>query len=169
LSAAAAPLLGKLAQRLEAVAATSTAAASSGGSATPPLPAASPPAAADGAAHVVDSKPASERIGRGIGDTAGFGIRGAAGTVLAPAKQTWNTREQLPTWQNWMGAAGLVCNFASGVGIVLVGLIYLALVVSGGHGPGQAFRRLLHVFSYVFLTEICIGVIVLLVILMAQT
>jgi hypothetical protein len=124
--------------------------------------------AAHDMAHAVDTKPRSERIGRGVGDTVGYGIRGATGTTLQPAKHAWATREQLPTWQIWIGSTGLVLNFASVIGIVLVGLIYVALVVSGGHGPGQAFRRLLRVFSYVFLAETGVVIVVLLGILIAN-
>jgi len=169
LSATAAPLLGRLAQRLEHFAANSAAPTPNGDQATrPQATIGTDPRFANGAAHVAGSKPASERIGRGIGDTIGFGARGATGTALAPARQAWATREQLPTWQNWIGAAGLVLNFASVIGIALVGLIYLALIVSGGHGPGQAFRRLLQVFSYVFLAEIGVVVLVVIGILIAQ-
>jgi hypothetical protein len=174
LSAAAAPFVGKLAQKLEAASSSATPTTDFGAEAgswpepPPPTPGGRHARLPTEQPYAAGHRPVSERIGRGVGDTVGYGIRGVAGTALAPAREAWSTREQLPPWQIWMGAAGLVLNFASVAGVVLIALIYVALIVSGGHGPGQAFRRLLRVFSYVLLVEIGVCVVVLLGILIAN-
>lgn len=106
-------------------------------------------------------RPLTETIGRGVGDTVGYGIRGATGTTLEPAKKAWGAREELPQWQNILGTIGLAVNFFSVVGIFFLLVIYVVQLVSGGKGPGQAFRGLIKVCSWLLIVEIPIVLIVL--------
>jgi hypothetical protein len=106
-------------------------------------------------------RPLTETIGRGIGDTVGYGIRGATGTTFEPAKKAWGAREGLPKWQNIVGTIGLAVNFFSGFGILFILLIYVVQMVSGGRGPGEAFRGLIKGCAWLLIVEIPIVLIVL--------
>jgi hypothetical protein len=163
LSAAAAPFLNGLASRVQNYAA--------GGAESPAAEADGQSSATTQPAYAVPpprSTTIPEKIGRGMGNTVGYGIRGVAGTTVEPAREAWVQREALPMWQNIVGAIGLAVNFASIVGIFLIGLVYLALVISGGHGPGQAFRRLLQICAWLFLVEFAAVVLFVLVALGSQ-
>ena len=105
-------------------------------------------------------RPLTDTIGRGVGDTIGYSIRGATGTTLEPAKKAWGEREELPKWQNIVGTIGLAVNFFSVVGIAFILLIYFVQVVSGGKGPGQAFRGVIKGCAWLLIVQIPIVLIV---------
>ena len=110
----------------------------------------------------------TERIGRSVGDTVGYGLRGATGTTLQPAKEKWALRTVIPAWKAILGTVGLVVNFASVVGLVIILGVFLSLV-AGGRKAGEVFRQLLAVFAWVFLVECAIGGVLLLAWLTASS